>query len=242
LEQLAGKIMNSGDAEEAVALPVFSPGGEHLGETPARREVFAAKVNPHLLHAAVVAHLAGQRQGTASTKTRGKVAGSTRKLFRQKGTGRARMGSRRSPIRVGGGTIFGPLPREYHQRLPRKVRRQALCGALSSRAAAGEIGVLDSLALEKISTKTVAHLLKALGREDGVLLITDEPDEALCKSARNLPMVKLARATDLNVYEVLRHRYLLFTREGLSRLQEALLAEPAQGRVAAAPSRRGLAT
>jgi len=208
--------------EKKVALPLLSPTGEQVGEVEVSGVLFGAEVKPQLLHAAVEAHLAGQRQGNASTKTRSYVAGSTRKLYRQKGTGRARAGSRRSPTRVGGGIAFGPLPRDYRQRLPKKVRRQALLGALSSRAVAGEIKVLDTLKLDQISTKAVAGLLEALGMGAEVLLVTDNPDEILRKSARNLPNLTLARAEDLNAYEVLRYPHLLFTREGLARLQEVV--------------------
>ncbi len=210
------------EEKQRPALPVFSPAGEKVGEVEVLAEVFAAPVKPKALHAAAVGYLANRRQGNASTKTRGEMAGSTRKLFRQKGTGRARMGSRRSPVRVGGGAVFGPLPRDYRQRLPERMRRQALLGALSSRAAAGEIRVLESLSLPEISTKAVAVLLKSLGAEERVLLVADEPDEILRKSTRNIAGLTLARAADLNAYELLRHRHVLFTKAGLSRLQEAL--------------------
>lgn len=205
---------------QKVALPVFSTSGEKVGEVEVNGEIFAAEVKPHLLHAAAEAYLANQRQGTAATKTRGEVAGSTRKLFRQKGTGRARVGSRRSPTRAGGGVAFGPLPRDYSHKLPRKMRRQALYGALSSRTAAGEIRVLDSLSLSEISTKTVAQAMTALKAARGVLLVIGQPDDVLLKSTRNLAEVTLARAEDLNAYGVMRCRELLFTRDGLARLQE----------------------
>lgn len=213
--------------ENKIALPVFSAQGVQVGEIEVSPALFAAAPRPQVLQAAAEAYLANQRQGNAATKTRGEVAGSTRKLYRQKGTGRARAGSRRSPTRVGGGVAFGPLPRDYRQRLPQKVRRLALFGALSDRAAAGEIKVLDALALEKISTKTIAALLEALGltaalkRDQPVaLLVTDTPDEVLRRSARNIPGLALGRAADLNAYAVLQFRHLLFTREGLARLQE----------------------
>ncbi|NIM06395.1 MAG: 50S ribosomal protein L4 [Armatimonadetes bacterium] len=208
--------------KKKVTLPIFSRAGEKVGDVEVTEALFAAEVKPHLLHTAAEAYLANQRQGTTWTKTRSEVSGSTAKLFRQKGTGRARAGSRRSPTRVGGGAAFGPQPRDYRRRLPKKVRRQALCGALSSRAAAGDIRILESLELEKISTKAVVALLEALGLEEDVLLITDTPSEVLRKSARNLRGLMLARAEELNAYEVMRHHHLLFTKEGLSRLQEVM--------------------
>jgi len=208
--------------EKKLMLPVYAMNGDQVGEVEVSGEFFAATVAPKLMHDAVLAYLANQRQGNAATKERGEVAGSTRKLFRQKGTGRARAGSRRSPTRVGGGVAFGPHPRDYRQRLPKKVRRQALCGALTSRATSGEIRVLDSLTLDRISTKTVAEMLKALGLTDDTLLVTGKPDDTLMKSARNIEKLQLARAEDLNTYEVLFHHTLLFTREGLSRIQEVL--------------------
>jgi large subunit ribosomal protein L4 len=207
--------------KKKITLPVFSGAGDQVGELEVSGALFGVEVKPQVLDAAVLAYLANQRQGTADTKERGEVAGSARKLYRQKGTGRARAGSRRSPTRVGGGVIFGPTPRDYRQRLPKKVRRQALNQALSSLAGAGEIKVLDALALEGISTKSVAEMIRALGLEnEKVLLITGKADEILSKSARNIEKLAMVRAEDLNAYVALRFRHLLFTREGLDRLQE----------------------
>jgi large subunit ribosomal protein L4 len=221
--------VNAVKENKKLVLPLFSPQGEQVGEIAAQEAIFGVEVKPHLLHVAVEAYLANQRQGNASTKTRGEVHGSARKLFRQKGTGRARMGTARSPMRVGGGIAMGPRPHDFRQRLSQKARHQALLSALSSRVAAGEIKVLDTLPLEEISTKAMAELLKALGLTAAlesdkavVLLITDEGNEILQKSARNIPGLNLSRAVDLNTYEVLRHRLLLFTKEGLNRVQEAL--------------------
>jgi large subunit ribosomal protein L4 len=212
-----------------IVLPLFSPKGEQVGEIAANDAVFGVEVKAHLLQVAVEAYLVNQRQGNANTKTRGEVQGSARKLFRQKGTGRARMGTARSPMRVGGGIAMGPRTHEFRQHLPKKARQQALLCALSSRAAAGEIKVVDALALNEISTRVIAEMLQALGLGKALksdkavaLLITDENNEILQKSARNLPGLKLTRAADLNTYEVLRHGLLLFTKEGLNRVQEAL--------------------
>jgi len=208
--------------ENKVTLPVVSVSGEQVGDIEVSAKLFGAEVKEHLVHEVVLAYLANQRQGTAATKTRGEVAGSTRKLYRQKGTGRARAGSRKSPTRKGGGVIFGPEPRSYRQNLPKQVRRQALCSALTVKTTEGEIHVLDALELNEISTKAVADIVKALEMEDGVMLITDTPDEILGKSTRNLASLKLIRAQDLNTYEVLNSKHILFTKEGLDKIQEVL--------------------
>jgi len=220
--------VNAVKENKKIVLPIFSPQGKQVGEIAAKEEIFGLEVKPHLLQVAVETYLANQRQGNASTKTRGEVHGSAKKLFRQKGTGRARMGTARSPVRVGGGIALGPRPHDFRQRLPKKARQQALFCALSSRAAAGEVKVLDAFTLEEISTKAVAEMLKALGLTAALesdkavaLLITDEGNEILQKSARNVPGLTLTRAADLNPYEVLRHGLLLFTKEGLNRVQEA---------------------
>jgi large subunit ribosomal protein L4 len=210
-----------------MVFPLLAANGEKVGEIAVNEAVFGVEVKSQLIQAAVESYLANQRQGTASTKTRGEVAGSSKKMFRQKGTGRARMGTIRSPMRVGGGIALGPRPRDYRQSLPKKMRRQALLCALSSKAAAGDIKVLDTPGLSEISTKAMAELLRALDLGAALesdravtLLIADEPDEILWKSTRNLPGLKLTRAADLNPYEVLRYQCLLFTKDGISRVQE----------------------
>jgi large subunit ribosomal protein L4 len=208
--------------DKKVTLPVFASDGSEVGEVEVSSALFAADVPKQVIHDAVEAYLANQRQGNADTKERGEVAGSTKKLYKQKGTGRARVGSRRSPTRVHGGTVFGPHPHSFRIRLPKKIRRQALCGALTTRATAGEIKVLDVLQLEAISTKVVAGVLNNLGLDETTLLIIDQPNEILTKSARNIERLEMVRAADLNTYQTLLYRKLLFTREGLNRIQEVL--------------------
>ncbi len=186
--------------------------------------IFDAEVKPHLLHEVVRMQRANQRQGTADTKGRSEVSGGGKKPWRQKGTGRARAGTIRSPLWRHGGTIFGPHPREYGYQVPKAVRRQALLGALTTKAQAGAIRVIDGLALEKPSTKAVRGLLKALGATGRVLLVLPGRDEVVEKSVRNLPEVRLLTVPGLNVYDVLKAETLILTPEGVHTMQEVLAA------------------
>ncbi|MEE9567845.1 MAG: 50S ribosomal protein L4, partial [Candidatus Binatia bacterium] len=160
--------------------------------------IFGVPIRPHLLHQTVIMQLNNRRSGTASTKTRGLVRGSGRKPWRQKGTGRARVGSIRSPLWTGGGTTFGPQPRDYSYRLPKKARREALLSALSLRRQDEKIIVIDKLELAEIKTKLMLEVLKNLGVESALIVI-HESDEKVERSARNLGTVKVLRAEGLNV-------------------------------------------
>ena len=192
--------------------------------------VFGAAVKPHLLHAEVRRQRAKRRAGTHSTKNRHAVSGGGAKPWRQKGTGRARQGSTRSPQWAGGGVVFGPVPRSHEHVLPKKVRRAALRSALSLRASEEAVRVVSSFELDTIKTKRVVEVLKALGLGDAsVLVVLAEPNVAVERSARNLPGVSVIRAEGLNVHDVLRHSHLLFTRAGLEQLQERLRGAVAQG-------------
>jgi len=185
--------------------------------------VFGAPVNEALLHQAVVRYLANQRQGTVSTKTRGEVSGGGRKPWRQKGTGRARQGSIRAPQWVGGGTVFGPKPRDYRQDMPKKARRAALRSALSGKVAAGELVVLDELRLEQPKTKQMVEVLENLKAAGGsALFVTGELDRNVVLSTRNIPGVGATRACDLNVYDVLAHGRLIATKDAIAKIEEAL--------------------
>ncbi|HHW13385.1 MAG TPA: 50S ribosomal protein L4 [Firmicutes bacterium] len=195
--------------------------GEKVGEVVLPDAVFAVEVNEGLMHDAVVAHLASQRRGTHDTKTRGEVSGGGRKPWRQKGTGRARQGSIRAPQWTGGGTVFGPTPREYGYRLPKKMRRLALKSALSAKTAAGEIVVLDELKLPEAKTKEMAAVLNRLGAENA-LVVTAAPDTTLHLASRNIPGVKTMTADGLNVYDILNHARLVMTREAVDRVGEVL--------------------
>ncbi len=181
---------------------------------------FLAPVNDAVMFEQVLAQLASRRRGTASTKTRGKVRGGGKKPWRQKGTGRARAGSTRSPIWRGGGTIFGPQPRSYAYRLPRKTRRAALCSALAQKARDDEVLIVDRIEFEQPKTKKMRTLLDTLGIAGSVLIVLPERDEAVEKSGRNLPGVKVTCVAGLNVYDILRHQRLLLVRDALGRIEE----------------------
>ena len=168
----------------------------------------------------MVSQRANARQGTASTKTRGEVAGSTRKLFRQKHTGMARAGSKKSPIRRGGGVTFGPKPRSYRQEMPKKMRRLALRCALSAKAKDEDLMVLEKLELGQPKTKEMAGILAALGVDSSALIVTGEPEENIVKSARNLAEVKTLPANILNVVDILSHKRLLMTEAAVRKAEE----------------------
>jgi len=196
--------------------------------------VFGVKPRAHLFHAEVRRQLAARRAGTHSTKNRSAVSGGGIKPWKQKGTGRARQGSIRSPQWSGGGVVFGPVPRSHAHDLNKKTRRAALVAALSQRAGEGAVRVVDALALGEIKTKKLAQVLGSLGLgEASVLIVIDKKDEQVERSARNLPKVSVIRAEGLNVYDVLRHSHLLVTRGALDAVQ-ARLAKPATAKEARA--------
>ncbi len=201
---------------------VYNVRGESVGEMELDDRVFGVAVNPALLHAAVVRHLANQRVGTVATKTRGEVSGGGRKPWRQKGTGRARQGSIRAPHWKGGGTVFGPQPRDHRIDLPRRARRLALKGALSAKVQEGNLRVLDQLTMEQPRTREIVAVLGNLGVTGKALVVTADHDLNVYKSARNVPGVTAAAAADLNVYEVLNHNTLVMTRDAVERVQEVL--------------------
>ncbi len=197
--------------------------GEKVGEVEIKDEVFAVEVKPHLIHDVVKMQLARRRAGTASTKTRKDVTGSGKKLYRQKGTGRARQGNIKAPIQVGGGVVFGPQPRDYGYTVPKKVRKSALRSALTVRYADSNMKVLDKLDLEKISTKTFQGIIDVL-KLTKPLFVIDKKDETIEKSARNIPFVKVLRTEGLNVYDVIRHEQLIFTLDALRKVEEVLVS------------------
>jgi len=195
----------------------------HVIQPQLNEAIFGAKRRAHLLHQAVVMQLANRRAGSASTKSKGFVRGGGKKPWRQKGTGRARSGSIRSPIWVGGGTTFGPVPRDYSYRLPRTARREALLSALSLKNRDGKIIVVDKFELEEAKTKVMVRALAELKVESAVIVIS-QPDVKIERSARNLPKVKVLRVDGINVYDLLRYEYLILTQEALQRLEERLAA------------------
>jgi large subunit ribosomal protein L4 len=184
-----------------------------------REDVFGGQANRGILHQVVVNFLANQRQGTHSTKTKGFVSGGGKKPYRQKHTGRARAGSNRSPLWRGGGTIFGPLPRDYSYSVPKKVKRRALMAALYEKLSGNEIVVVDSIPIEKPKTKEMISILKNLGLDKkSLLIVLPEFHDTVALSARNIPGVAITRATDLNTYDVISSNMLLVTKEAFMKL------------------------
>lgn len=183
-------------------------------------KVFGVRVKPEVVHEVLVMQLASRRQGTAATKEKGDVSGGGKKPWKQKGSGRARAGSSRSPLWRGGGTTFGPHPRRYGYRIPSRKSRLALHGALSAKVAAGDLVVLEQLQVEPVKTKTISMMVKGLGLEGRVLVVVDQPSDALQRAARNHPGVEVLPLAALNLYDVLRHRYLVTTKADLPRWSE----------------------
>lgn len=182
---------------------VLDMGGKKVSTIELSDDIFGIKPNERAMHAAVVNFLANQRQGTQSTKTRAEVRGGGRKPWRQKGTGHARQGSTRSPQWVHGGVALGPKPRDYSYRLNHKLKRLALLSALSTKAASGDIVVVDEFKVPEYKTKTVVGMLAAVGAEKKALIVTDAVDTKMVKSAANIPGVKTTTASLINVYDVL---------------------------------------
>jgi large subunit ribosomal protein L4 len=195
----------------------------HVIQPTLNEAIFGAKTRPHLLHQTVVMQLANRRAGSAATKTKGFVSGGGKKPWRQKGTGRARAGSIRSPIWVGGGTTFGPHPRDYSYRLPRTARREALLSALSLKNRDGKIIVVDKFELDEAKTKLMVRALAEL-KVQSALVVIPQSDVKIERSARNLPKIKVLRVEGLNVYDLLRYEHLILTEGALKRLEERLVA------------------
>ena len=193
----------------------------HVIQPKLNDAIFGAKTRAHLLHQAVVMQLANRRAGTAATKTKGFVRGGGKKPWKQKGTGRARAGSTRSPIWVGGGTVFGPTPRDYSYRMPRTARREALLSALSVKNRDGKLIVVDKFSLEAAKTKIMAQALAEL-KVTSALIVIAGADATIERSARNLPKVKVLRVEGLNVYDLLRYDHLVLTEGALKILEERL--------------------
>jgi large subunit ribosomal protein L4 len=199
---------------------LYARTGEAIGTVELSEELFAAPINAAVLHQVVTAQLAGRRLGTSDTKTRGEVAGGGKKPYRQKGTGRARQGSRRAPHFTGGGVVFGPHPRSYAQRLPRKMKRLALRGALTAKLGGDAIRVLDAFGLEAIRTKDLLGVLDNLKVAGRVLIVSPARDERLDLSARNLARVVVLLADSLNVVDLLNADTIVIEQPALARLVE----------------------
>lgn len=198
---------------------LYNQTGAQIGTIDLDEYIFGIEPNVPVMHQMMVMQQANARQGTHSTRTRGEVRGSTRKLYRQKGTGRARQGAIRAPHHSGGGVVFGPKPRDYTKRMPRKMRRLAVRSALSAKQAAGEIRFVDTLALETIRTKAMIELLNGLDlNKNKTLIVLPEKDETIARSANNLPNVKTLNAMYLNVIDLLKYDYVLMPRGAVEKI------------------------
>jgi len=204
-----------------IRVEVYNQERKKVSELELDPGIFGVEVKPHLLHSVVVWQEAGHRQGTAKVKTRAEVSGTGKKPWRQKGTGRSRHGSLRSPLWPGGGKVFGPRPRDYSWTLPKKIKKSALRMALSLKLRAGEMLVLDKIELNEIKTKKFKELLKNLGLSNGLLVI-GESNPKVEKSARNLEDIKVLRVDGINVRDILSHKNLVLEVPAVNKLLERL--------------------
>ncbi len=203
--------------------------GKTVGQVELADDVFGVKVNPHLLHEAVRHHLAGERAGTHKTKDKSEVSGSGKKLWKQKGTGRARVGSIRSPLWRHGGTVHGPTPRKYDYALPKKMVLGALRSALSSKLAEQKLTILDSWKLESHKTKAFRTALGKVNKNTTTILLVESGDNLnLERASRNIDGVTLVPAAGLEAYDLLRHDHLMLSREAVAKLSRSLSATPAE--------------
>ncbi len=203
-------------------VPVKNMAGKDVGEVELNKLIFEAPINTALMHQALTRQLANARQGTAKTKTRGEVAGSTRKMWRQKHTGRARQGSRKAPQWRKGGTVFGPIPRSYRQRMPKNMRHAALRSALSVKAADNQIVVLDSLTIDAPKTKAISEMLHSLNIDTSALILLPEGNPNVERSIRNLAGVQYLRAQYLNVRDLLKSNVVVLPQSALEVIEGLL--------------------
>jgi large subunit ribosomal protein L4 len=195
---------------------------ESVGELELKEEIFGAPLNEALIYFAVNNYLTNQRQGTVATKTRGNTSGSGKKLWRQKGTGRARIASLRSPLWKGGGNVHGPQPRDWKSEMPKKMKRGALKSALSERLREGNLFVIEQFDLSDHKTKSFVSIASSFGWDNKTLIVETTPQKNLVLSSRNVPGVKLAADVNVNIYDVLYHDKIVFTRDAINALQERL--------------------
>jgi large subunit ribosomal protein L4 len=201
-------------------IKVLNMNGEEVGTLALSEKVFGADVNEAVLHSAVRAYLLNQRQGTQSTLTRSEVSGGGRKPWKQKGTGRARQGSTRSPQWTHGGIALGPKPRSYTTKLNKKVKQIALFSALSAKVEANEMIVVDSIAMSEYKTKTMVAMLKAIGAGKKSLVVLEAPDAMVTKSLANIPGVKVAYSNTLNAYDILNCNSIVFAKNAVVKVEE----------------------
>ncbi len=205
-----------GDDQTVPSATILDQAGKKIGEQELDAAVFGVKVNVPLMHQVVTAGMAAQRAGTHSTKTRAEVSGGGKKPWRQKGTGRSRHGSSRSPIWVGGGIAHGPKPKDYDKKVPKKMKRLALLSALTDRAREGRITIVDALSFDEPNTKEALALLDRLKADGLVLLVLATPDVAIEKSFRNLSQVRIAYAGNLGTHEILYADWVVFTKDAIA--------------------------
>lgn len=198
---------------------LYNTKGQKVGDIELNDKLFGIEPNVHVMHLVVKAHLANMRQGTQSAKTRAEVSGGGCKPWRQKGTGRARQGSTRSPQWRHGGVVFAPKPRDYHMDVNKKVRRLALYSALSSKVKEGEIIVFDELALDAPKTKEMLKVMNAV-ESNNALIVLPEREDIVARAANNIPNVETTLATTLSVYDILKHKNLILTKDALSKIEE----------------------
>lgn len=199
---------------------VLNMAGAEAGTIELKDEIFGIEPNQNAVLTVVKNYLANQRQGTQSAKTRGDVRGGGRKPFRQKGTGRHRQGSTTDPTQVGGGVAFAPKPRSYRYTVPKKLRRLAMKSILSSKAAENEIIVIDELKFDEPKTKEMIKMLENVNAADKALIVTAEKDENIVKSAANIPGIRTALVTTMNVYEIINHTNFIVTKDAVNRIEE----------------------
>jgi len=201
---------------------VYNMQGEEVEVLSLEEDIFGGKIRPSVLREAVLAHRASHRQGTASTKSRAQVKGGGRKPWIQKGTGRARAGSIRSPLWVGGGIVFGPRPRSFRYHLPRKIKKIALKSSLRKKLREGGLIILDCISIKNAKTKEMAGFLQRLSLEGKTLLVLEEPNEKIIRSASNLKNLRLSAALSLNAYDILSHKNVCITKGALLQIVERL--------------------
>jgi large subunit ribosomal protein L4 len=228
---VAKKTAKKADETETNPLhvPFFDALGERNGEVDLPKTVFDEKPNMPVMHQAYLRQLANARQGTASTKTRGDVSGGGAKPYRQKGTGRARHGSIREPSMKGGGTVFGPHPRSYEQRMPKQMRRLALRSALSQKALDGQVRVIESYVFDEPRTKQAVDLMEAIGFDNSALIVLPAPNMVVSRSFENLSGTKTILARNLNIRDLFTHTYLLLSKDCLDLLEENFKARERNG-------------
>ncbi len=215
---------STAERSQPLTVSVYDSGGIRSGETELPPSVFGQTPNKSVMHQAYVRQMANARQGTAATKTRSTVHGGGAKPYRQKGTGRARHGSIREPSMVGGATVFGPQPRSYAQRMPRRMRRLALRSALSVKASEGRVRVVDGFAIEEPRTRAMVELLRGVGiqAEETVLVVLPAASDVVARSVSNLPWAKVILAQNLNLYDIFTHDQLVIAKDALVLLEESV--------------------